>query len=124
MTRSRLKHKFHNNPSDINKCRYKQQRNYCVNLTRRAKKIYYSNININNVIDNKKFWDTIKPCFSDKHFSKKKITLIENDTIITEDLRIAETMNTYFSICVNKNSQQVGHEIEYVLDVTQIIAKT
>ena len=96
MTRSRLKNKFHKNPSDTNKCRYKQQRNYCVNLTRRIKKNYYSNIDINKVNDNKKFWDTIKPCFSDKNITRKKITLIENDMIICKDEAVAEILNLFF----------------------------
>ena len=43
--------------------------------------------------------------------------------LLLKILKLLEIMNTYFSICVNKNSPQVGHEIEYVLDVTQIIAK-
>ena len=97
MTRSRLKNKYHKSPNNVNKLRYRKQRNYCVNLTRRIKKNYYSNLDINKVIDNKKFWDTIKPCFSEKNTSIKRITLIENDNIITEEGTLAETFNTFFS---------------------------
>ena len=123
MTRSRLKNKYNYNPNSINKFRYKEQRNYCVNLTRRVKKKYYSNLDIKNVNDNKRFWDTIKPCFSEKNTSKKKITLIENDTIITEDAKVAETMNTFFSKGVENNLCNSEYETEEVLDVNQIITK-
>ena len=38
----------------------------------------------------------MKPFFSDKTTSNKKITLIEGDTIISDDIDVAETMNIYF----------------------------
>ena len=96
MTRSRLKNRYNCSPNYINKFRYKKQRNYCVNLTRRVKRNYYSNLDVNKVNDNKKFWETIKPCFSDKNTLRKRITLIEKDNIITEDLTLAQTFNTFF----------------------------
>ena len=34
MTRSRLKNKFQNNPTNENKSNYNRQRNYCVNLNK------------------------------------------------------------------------------------------
>ena len=49
------------------------------------------------VIDNKKFWKTVKPFLSDKTMVGDKITLVENDEIITDDLKIAETFNNFFS---------------------------
>ena len=38
----------------------------------------------------------MKPFFSDKTISNKKVTLIEGDTIISDDIDVAETMNIYF----------------------------
>ena len=73
MNRSRLKNKFHQNPNKLNESRYKQQRNYCVNLTRRVKKDYYANLDIKKVNDNRKFWGVLKPCFYDKSISKKRL---------------------------------------------------
>ena len=122
MTRSRLKSKFYKNPSEINKCNYKQQRNFCVNLTRRVKKDYYSNIDINNINDNKKFWDTIKPCFSENNVTRKKITLIENDVIITKDAEVAETMNIFFSKVINE-FDHIEHDTNSLTDVNDIINK-
>ena len=121
MNRSRLKNKFQKNPNYLNKLRYKQQRNYCVNLTRRVKKQYYSNLDITNVTDNKKFWDTIKPSFSNKNASKKKITLIEGETIITDDAKLAATFNTLFSNGINEKSSQ--YDTGDVSDITLIITK-
>ena len=90
-------------PNNVNKLRYKQQRNYCVNLTRRVKKNYYSNLDTNKVNDNKKFWDTVKPCFSEKNTSSKRITLVEQDNIITDEKPLAEMFNAFFSIGTRYN---------------------
>ena len=47
--------------------------------------------------DNKKFWKSVKPLFSDKISRKDIISLTENGKTITEDLSIAEIFNNYFS---------------------------
>ena len=45
----------------------------------------------------KPFWKTCKPYFSNKHsHGGSKITLIENDRIISENNKMAKTFNTYF----------------------------
>ena len=49
--------------SDENKKAYNEQRNRCVKLVRSAKKTHYSNLNIKDVNDNKKFWKMVKPLF-------------------------------------------------------------
>lgn len=97
MQRSKLKNKFNKFPSKINEENYKRQRNYCVNLLRREKKKYYNNLNINTITDNKTFWKTIKPLFSEKNNPGGKITLIESGTIISEDIKVANTFNDYFT---------------------------
>ena len=100
MTRSRLKNKFLKNPTDINKSNYNRHRNYCVNLFRKEKKKYYNDIDLKLLTENKLFWKTIKPMFSDKHNICRKITLIDNDEIISNDVIVAETMNDFFSNAV------------------------
>ena len=53
----------------------------------------------------------MKPFFSDKLQSKNKIVLIEDETIISKDFEVAETMSEFFvsvdSLGINENS---GHE--------------
>ena len=56
MTRSKLKNNFNMNRNHENWCKYKTQRNYRVNLLRKSKKQYLSNLNVNDVTDNKTFW--------------------------------------------------------------------
>ena len=37
-----------------------------------------------DIRDNKKFWKTIRPYFSDKGYNQTKITIVEKDSIITD----------------------------------------
>ena len=97
MNRSRLRNKFIKNPSLENKVSYTRYRNYCTGLFRKEIKSFYNNLDIKFVTDNRKFWKTVKPLFSDKHFSNNKITLLEGEEIISNDNEIAEIFNTYFA---------------------------
>ena len=46
----------------------------------------------------------VKPYFSDKGSNSRRITLMENDSILTDDKHIAKTMNNFFvNITTNLN---------------------
>ena len=96
MKKSKLKNNFNKNRKHENWCKYKTQRNYCVNLLRKSKKQYFSHINISDVADNKSFWKSVKPYFSNKGSNTNKIALVENDAIIKNDRVTSKTMNTFF----------------------------
>ena len=71
-TRSRLKNKFNKNSSAKNWNSYKKQRIFCFKLLRQTKEKYFNNINVKKVSDNKTFWKSVKPFFSNKGLSSKK----------------------------------------------------
>ena len=96
MLRSQLKKKFNNNKSKENSKKYKQQRNYCVKLLRRTKMEYFQNMNVNKVNDNKMFWETVKPRFSNICNTANTVILTEGDMIIKNEV-IADTFNNYFA---------------------------
>ena len=68
----------------------------------RSEKSFFSNINTRDITDNKTFWKTIKPSFTDKIKTKSKVTLIKKgvswegqeeivlEKILTEDQAVAE----------------------------------
>ena len=116
MTRSRLKNKYNKSPNKRNKIRYKKRRNYGVNLTRKVKREYYSKLDINSIKDNKKFWDLIKPCFSDKSIARKRITLLEENTTVTKDKALAETFNVFFSVGSNEDNRTKKNESKEILN--------
>ena len=115
MTRSRLRNKYLKCPSLVNERNYKRQRNYCTGLCRKEKKIFYDKIDISQITDNKKFWNTVKPFFSEKHFGKKKIVLVEGENIISNDEEVAETMNDFFTNIV-ENLHINKHKSEHCLE--------
>ena len=96
MKRSRLRNKFLNTKSDIDRKAYNKQRNYVVSLLRNEKKNFYSNLDTKIVIDNRTFWKTVKPFLSEKVTKHSKINLVEDDKIISRDDQIAKKFSEYF----------------------------
>ena len=90
MKRSRLRNKFLNTKSDIDRKAYNKQRNYVVSLLRNEKKNFYSSLDAKVVIDNRTFWKTVKPILSEKATKHSKNNLIEDDEIISRDDQIAK----------------------------------
>ena len=127
MNRTRLKNKFLKIPSIENELKYKKQRNYCVTLLRKEKKKYFSSLNIRNINDNKNFWRIVKPFFSEKNSINKKIILVENDEIVTNDEDIAEIMNNFFSSVVPRlNLKEFNSDYQYDVkndDITNAVNK-
>ena len=97
MKRSRLRNKYLKNRTEENKLAFNQQRNICVTLFRKEKYDYYNNLNVKKITDNKTFWKTIKPFLSDKGPSTQIITLIEKEEIISDDDKVANIFNTFFT---------------------------
>ena len=52
--------------NDKNLENYKKQRNFCYDLLRKTKTEYFKNLKVEDLSDNRKFWKTIKPYFSNK----------------------------------------------------------
>ena len=100
MKRTRLRNCYLKKRSEQNRLSYVKQRNYCVSLLRKTKKDYYANLNVKDIVDNKQFWRTVKPLFSDKTKSNEKITLVEDETITTQDEQNEDLLNIFFSNAV------------------------
>ena len=65
----------------------------------------YDSLDEKHVTDNKTFWKTVKPFFSDKTVNSPKITLVEKKEMINNEEKIAEIFNIYFTnIVSNLNS--------------------
>ena len=111
MNRSRLRNMFLRNPTINNKANYNKLRNYCTKLFRKEKKKFYNNLDIKLITDNKTFWKTVKPFFSEKHINRKKIILLEGEEIISDDAEVAEYMNNFFSNIV-ENLNIIGYSTE------------
>ena len=77
------------------------------------------------VTDNKKFWNTIKPFFSDKTGKQNKNTLIEStneelpEKIISDEKEVSEIFNEYF---VNISNELGLHQnLDILRDTNHVI---
>ena len=66
------------------------------------KKDYFETLDIKSVTDNKMFWKTVAPLFSNKSKASNKITLSENEKLIINDKKCAEVFNKYFNSIVEE----------------------
>ena len=96
-----MENQYYKNKSDTNLRVYKRQKNYCSRLYKKERKKYYASLDIKKVTDNKKFWKTMKPFFSDKGAGKTDIILIEGDKIIQADSEIADVMNNFLKVLLH-----------------------
>jgi len=122
MTRTRLKNKFRKEDTEENKKAYNKQRNYCLKLVRKTKKDFYNNLDVKKITDNKQFWKTVKPFFSNKVINNEKITLIENEEVISDDQSIANKFSNFYASVVenlgieNENMKLNDEDIETVVE--------
>ena len=63
---------------------------------KKDKKDHFANLDVNSVLDNRNFWQNVKPLFSNKVNAKTTIKLIENDETIDNEIKFAKIFNEYF----------------------------
>ena len=68
----------------------------CVDLLRKTKAGYSENVSVKDLPDNRKFWKTIEPCFSNKALNSNKLLLKEKGTFFSNKKEIATIMNNFF----------------------------
>ena len=85
MQRSKLCNLYLEVRSDENRIRYKNQRNICVSLLRKAKRKHIKDLSKADVTDNKKTRKRVKPLFGNKIKGNPNITLVEGNDLITDD---------------------------------------
>ena len=123
MKRSKSYKDFLKDRNDASQSAYKKQSNLCVTLLRKAKKQYFSNLEPKLITDNKKFWKSVKPLFSDKITVTKIIILIENGEVLSSDTDIVDTFNVYFSNVVqNLNTPRENSTLNTDLSINPVLA--
>ena len=101
--------------------RYKKQKNYCSRLYKKERKNFFNSLNNSFVTDNKLFWKTVEPFFSNKGSFGNKIKLVKNDELLRYDKNIAEEMNNFFknavlTLDIKENSYITNHNFPYITD--------
>ena len=70
-----------------------------VDNIKKERKRFYNNLNLKDYTENMFFW---KMVLSDKSNSSNKITIVEDDEIISEDKKVSEIFNSYFADTVEQ----------------------
>ena len=91
MVRSKLRNRYNKKTNMQSLISYKKQRNICTNLLKKIKFNFYNNLNPASISNNKTFWKNVKPMFSDKRTSNININLVENNDVISDDNKVAES---------------------------------
>ena len=97
MKRSKLRNTFNKKRSSENWQNYKRQRNICSNILKSTKKTFFETLNTNEITDNRKFWKTVKPFFTDKCKTTNNIILTEKNETLNDNKKISNTFNEYFT---------------------------
>ena len=88
MKRSRLRNKFLNTKNDLDRKAYDS---LVVSLFRKEKKKEIcGNLNTSILTEDKTFWKTVKPFLAEKSKKVSKITLIEDNQVISQDKEMAK----------------------------------
>ena len=93
--RTRFRNRFLKNPTDENRLVFTRQRNFCVSLLRKEKEQYFAKLNVKNITDNRKFWQTVKLFLSEENKSSEKITLLKNEETISDEVEVANTLKKF-----------------------------
>ena len=112
MKRTQLQNKFYKTKSHGDLKAFKKHRNYVSRLYKKQRKLFYNGIDLKNLIDNRKFWKNVNPLFSSNNKTQNKITLVENDKIITDNGELAQTFNDFFKNAVT--NLKIDQNIDYV----------
>ena len=124
MRRSVLRNKYLKDGSDESLRIFKKHKNYTKRLAKRERTKYFANLDLNKYTDNIKFWNTVKPMFSNSSKGTNKITLVEKGEIITDDKELAETFNSFFIDAVSSLSIEENRALlDDALDETDPVLK-
>ena len=109
MKRSYLENLYFKRLTDHSLRNYKKQKSYCDRLYKKERKNFFNKLNTSFVSDNKLFWKTVKPFFSNNGSHQGNIKLVEGDKLLQDDSEVAEELNNFFkeavsTLDVNENS--------------------
>ena len=103
---------------------YKKQKNYCSRLYKKERKKFSNGLNPSFVTDNKLFWKTVKPFFSDKGNYGANIKLVKREQVLQNDSEIAKKLNEFFrnavsTLGITENSFLINEEYKNISDPVQ-----
>ena len=90
INRSRLLNRYRRGKTEGTRSGYKRQIFVCVKLLKETKKEFYNNLNVEYIMENKLFWKTVKPLFTEKTLKDERIPLIDNSRVVSDGSKLVE----------------------------------
>ena len=63
---------------------------------KKVQKGILNNLNVKNITEKKLFWKTVKPSFTDKTLKDEKVTLVENNKVVSDESELVEIFSRFF----------------------------
>ena len=87
-----------------------------VKKKKNTKRTYFNNSDIRKVIDNRTFWKTVVPPFSNKFSKSEKINLTDGNKTVSNDDELCRVFHIFFSETVDE--LKIPNISNYKLDNT------
>ena len=93
---------------------FKKRKSFCSRLYKKERKNFLNSLNPSFVKDNKLFWETVKPFFSNKGDHGSNLQLVKDNELLQDDQKIADELNTFFknavsNLNINENTYIINH---------------
>ena len=83
----------------------KEAKKFCNKLTKSVKKAYFRKVTGKGFVNNKAFWNTVKPFLTNKGFLTNETIAIENKgKIVTDKSKLVNLFNSHYVNIVEKTS--------------------
>ena len=69
--------------------------------TKKERKFFFNKLNTSFLSDNKLFWKTVKPFFSNNGSHRGNIKLVESDELLQHDNEVVEELNNFFKEAIS-----------------------
>ena len=90
ISRSRLLNRYRKEKKEATRSAYERQITLCVKLLKETKKEFYNVLNVEYITENNLFWKTVKPPFTEKILKDERITLVDNNRVLSNKSELVE----------------------------------
>ena len=105
INKSKIRNKYQKWSSRENFLALKEAKKFCNKLTKSVKKAYFRKVTGKGFVNNKAFWNTVKPFLTNKGFLTNETIAIENKgKIVTDKSKLVNLFNSHYINIVEKTS--------------------
>ena len=105
MNKFKIRNTYQKWPSRENFLAFKEAKKFCNKLTKSVKKAYFRKVTRKGVVNNKAFWNTVKPFLTNKGFLTNETIAVENKgESVTDKFKLVNLFNSHYINIVEKTS--------------------